>query len=256
MDEAERQRRLLDALRSAEAHALPVREHGGRAQRGLQAYRANAEASAERALATAFPTLQMLLGQDDFRQLAREHWREHPPARGDLGEWGTELPGWIATHPQLAAWPYLADAARLDAAVHACERAADGSLDGGSLSRLGDTDPSRLAVDFQSGVALVESPWPIVLLHRAHHGDPALLDGELPGAIAERRAEAALVARRGWKAEVHALDTAAAGFTRDLLAGRCLGDALARAGEGFDFAAWLAAALQGHWLKGIARRGD
>ena len=44
--EAQRQRRLLDGLLAAKADVstLPTREAGARALRGLQAYRANADA--------------------------------------------------------------------------------------------------------------------------------------------------------------------------------------------------------------------
>ncbi|HJV63210.1 MAG TPA: putative DNA-binding domain-containing protein, partial [Albitalea sp.] len=115
-DEAERQRRLVASLLAARAdiEGLPLRESGARALRGLRAYRANADASAARAMASAFPTVQMLIGEEDFAQLAREFWRAAPPLRGDLGEWGDGLADWIASHAQLAAWPYLADCARLD----------------------------------------------------------------------------------------------------------------------------------------------
>ena len=255
--EAERQRRLVESLlaSTAQASTLPTREAGERALRGLQAYRANADASAERALATAFSTVKMLLGEEDFRQLAREFWRAAPPQRGDLGEWGEALPGWLAAHGQLAEWPYLADAARLDWALHRCERAADEEPERASLARLGDTDPARLAVEFMPGVSLVESDWPIGLLHRAHHVDDRLFDA-LREAIASPRGEAVLVARAGWKAVPTTLDAATAAWTRLLLDGCDLGSALAAAGDGFDFAAWLATALQANWLKGIRRLAD
>jgi hypothetical protein len=255
--EAERQRRLVECLLApqADASALSTREAEARALRGLQAYRANADACAERALATAFATVRMLLGEDDFRQLAREFWRAAPPRCGDLGEWGEALPGWIAAHGQLAEWPYLADAARLDWVLHRCERAADDTPDRASLARLGDTDPAQLDVQFMPGVALVESGWPVGLIHRAHHAGDVSFDA-VREAIAARRGEAVLVARAGWKAVPHALDPATAAWTRGLLGGQDLGSALAAAGDGFDFAAWLAAALQSNCLKGIRRRGD
>jgi hypothetical protein len=255
--ESARQRRLLDGLRAARPDplALSTRETGARALRGLQAYRANADASAERALATAFSTVQQLLGGDDFGQLAREFWRAAPPQRGDLGEWGEGLPDWIAAHGQLAAWPYLADAARLDWALYRCERAADDVLDRASLARLADTDPSQLMMQFMPGVAVLESDWPIGLIHHAHHADDSVFDA-LREAIAAGRGEAVIVARAGWKAVPATVDAATASWTRTLLAGNDLGSALAAAGDTIDFASWLATALQSNWLKGIRRRGD
>jgi hypothetical protein len=142
MDELQRQRDLLRALSGGAIAGL--REQGARAARGLEAYRANAEASAERALAAAFATVQALVGVDDFRRLACEFWHAHPPRHGDLGEWGEAFPAWLAAHAALAPWPYLSDSARLDFALHRSERAADAVLDAASLSLLESTDPSRL----------------------------------------------------------------------------------------------------------------
>ena len=72
MNEAERQQRLLASLLAAHADiaSLDTRGSSARALRGLQAYRANADASAARALATAFATVQSLIGDDDFAQRA------------------------------------------------------------------------------------------------------------------------------------------------------------------------------------------
>ena len=75
-------------------------------------------------------------------------------------------------------------------------------------------------------------------------------------ALAAERGEQVLVARRGWRAVVYPLDAATAAWTQDLLDGVNLEDALARAGEGFDFAAWLGVALRESWLKGVAAAND
>jgi len=256
--EAERQQRLMAALHAgrADAVALPTRETGARALRGLQAYRVNADASAERALATAFPTVQMLLGNEDFEHLAREFWRAHPPQRGDLGEWGEALPAWIAQHAGLLAWPYLGDCARLDWALHRCERAADDALDADSMARLGDTDPSRLHFEFVDGLALVESAWPIGAIHAAHRSaDEGAFDA-VKHDIAQQRGEAVVVARHGFKAVPIVVDAATAHWMRALLDGSDLAGALEDAASGFDFTAWLTGALQSGWLKGIRVAGD
>ena len=85
MNELQRQQALLAVLAggaaqdgaaqqvSAEAVAM-LRERGTRAARGLEAYRANAESIADRALASIFPTVQAMVGADDFRHLAKEFW--------------------------------------------------------------------------------------------------------------------------------------------------------------------------------------
>ncbi len=259
-DEAVRQGALLAALRAPDAAAVPaLRESAARAARGLQAYRANAEAIADRALASAFATVRALVGERDFSRLAAEFLRAQPPQRGDLGEWGDGFAGWLAAHPALAPWPYLGDCARLDLALHRNERAADAVLDGASLARLESVDPARLRLLLMPGTALVVSRWPIASIHAAHQ-----LAGAAAGrafeavreAIAAARGERVLVLRQGWRAVTRALDEVDAVWVQCLLDGVDLEAALQRAGEAFDFAAWLATALRESWLKGVLASGD
>lgn len=264
MDEAERQRDLLRALDALAASSgaganMGLREQGERAARGLEAYRANAEAIAERALAAAFGTVRAMVGEEDFARLARELWASHPPSRGDLGEWGESFPEWLGAHAGMVAWPYLADCARLDLALHRNERAADAVLDAASLSLLESTDPSALHLVLMPGAALVSSGWPVVSIHRAHQldGDAAERAFEaVRKAIAEPRAESAFVVREGWRAVVHALTPADARWTAALLAGADLATAFERAGEDFDFALWLQTAIRHTWLKGVVASND
>src|SRR5690349_10791447 len=87
--EALRQRALVAAIRGAsdDHGALDARS----VEPGLAAYRGNLGATAERALAAAFPTVQRSVGEIAFAALAREHAREVPPTLGDLGEWGVSF---------------------------------------------------------------------------------------------------------------------------------------------------------------------
>ncbi len=145
------------------------------ASHGVAAYRGNAGALAERALGSAFPTIAALIGAESFAGLARHFWHEHPPVRGDVGEWGDALPAFIAASEQLAEEPYMADSARLDWAVHAATRAADVSgVWPPALDALTTTDPALLRMQLAAGAAVVGSRWPIATVWRAHHGDQAI----------------------------------------------------------------------------------
>ena len=244
--EHRRQQALLAALAAPRAAAD--------APAGLRVYRANAHASARRALATACPTLAALLGDEDFAALAREFWHAYPPVRGDLGEWGEALPGWIAAHAGLGEWPYLADCASLDLALHRCERAADAVPDTDSLGLLGSAEPSRLRLRLLPGVAVVTSAWPLASIHAAHASgaDERAFDIARER-IAQRHGEAVVVARDGWRAAVHPIEASALAFMQSVLGARDLARSLDAAGNGFDFAAWLAAALRLRWLQRIER---
>ncbi|HEX6723241.1 MAG TPA: DNA-binding domain-containing protein, partial [Burkholderiaceae bacterium] len=162
-----RQQQLLRALWQrgpAPSLTLWLRESGERAGHALAAYRGNASAIAERALASAYPTVQQLLGDESFTHVARALWHHAPPQRGDLAYWGDALPGWIERDPQLAEEPYLADVARVDWAVHTVEQAADVEPPAAGITLLAEHDPAQLRLRLRPGLTLVSSRWPVVTI--------------------------------------------------------------------------------------------
>jgi hypothetical protein len=243
--EAARQQALLQQITTTDP-----------ASRGLAVYRSNAIALAERALAAMYPTLHSLLGVDDFRQLARAHWRDEPPQRGDIGAWGEVLPDWIGRQAGLDAWPYLADCARLDALRHACERAADAVLDTDSLMLLDRHDPATLTLCLRPGAAVLVSAWPVASIFEAHQAVSDAAFDIAREAIAARKPETVWVTRRDWRAEVQRIDVETASWLKAVLAGASLASALGAAGPRFDFGRWLADALRGEWMQGVVVRCD
>ncbi|HZF78606.1 MAG TPA: putative DNA-binding domain-containing protein, partial [Rubrivivax sp.] len=235
-------------------------------ERGLAAYRANAGALAERALAAAFPTLQQLIGEESFAALARHFWQRQPPLAGDIAQWGQGLPAFVADAPTLAEEPYLADVARVDWAVHVAERAADRITGAAAddvvvpgLELLGTLDPSQLRLQPRPGMAVVRSPHPVVAIWHAHRPSAQASGDRFAGvraAFAAGEGQNALVFRQGWAPQVVAISAAEAGFSEALLAGRTLAVALQEGGDGFDFGAWLIAALQGPWLAAVTACHD
>jgi hypothetical protein len=222
------------------------------AQRGVSAYRANAGASIGRALAASFPTVCALVGEEPFAALARAYWHAHPPQRGDLAYAGDALPEFIATSESLADVPYLADIARLDAAMEAADLAADARWQADTLALLGSHDPGQLVVEFMPGSSVLSSPHPIVTIRDAHHAagdDPFAAARE---AFAAGRGEHALVWRAGLRAQAIAIDEADAQWTRALLHGHTLAQAFEQTPSSFDFQRWLVTALRHGWLARIA----
>lgn len=229
--EAERQQWMLATLWRRERDVGPsawLRGDQATQQSGLAAYRGNAAAVAERALAAAYPTVRMLLGDESFAMLARAHWHAHPPTRGDLAWWGDALPGFIAADPQLADEPYLADVARVDWAVHRAESATEADPAPGPH---GDA----VAPSLPPGCALIDSPWPVASLWRAHHRAAAGEDGDrfaaVRQAMTEGRGEHALVWRDAGVGQVMAIDDHDAAAMRQLLSSQPGHRAAARAAE-------------------------
>ncbi|MEJ6003537.1 HvfC/BufC family peptide modification chaperone [Paucibacter soli] len=217
--ELARQRQLIQAVLGGPAEGpwrAPAGVQGG-AARGLLAYRLNAAALAERALAAVFAQLREAMGDAEFAAMAWAFWRWRPPRRGDMGEWGSDLHEFLAEQPEMeAAWLGLS---RLEWAMHEAERAPDASLDADSLLRLGDTEPGLLRLRMRPGLRL------------------------LP---ADSQGQVLLVWRQGWRARVEPLGAAQALLMARLLAGADLQsalDACLAAHPDFDFSAWLQQAL-------------
>lgn len=249
-----RQQLLVSALwRKTDPAALQgwLRKAPTAAAHGLGAYRGNADAIAERALAGAYPTLAALVGEEAFAALARDFWQRQAPERGDLGEWGAALPEFIAASVALASEPYLADSARLDWLVHRASRATDAPEEPPALEALADGAAEDLRLLLRPGCALLSSAWPVAAIWQAHQRDGEDRFAEVRAAFAAGRGDNAFVWRDGFAVRVDALDDASAAFTRSMHLGASLADALDAAGDGFAFDQWLVQALQKRWLVAI-----
>jgi len=252
--EAFRQQQLIRALwrRTGDVALAPwLREPGARAALAVAAYRGNAAAVADRALALAFPTVQQLLGVESFASLAKAFWHRHAPRRGDLAQLGAELPGFIETDPQLASEPYLGDVARADWAVHCIEQAVDVDGSPPGLQLLASVEPDRIRLVLRPGLAALRSNWPVASIWRAHRSGEADRFVSVREAFDRGIAENVLVWRDGWRGVVDAVDSAQFTFARALLDGASLGDALQEVGDAFSFEQWLHDALTRDWLVAI-----
>lgn len=271
--ESERQQLLLGVLGRTTAPAALAGWAGDglRLHRGLQVYRANAGALAERALAAAYPVMAQLLGAESFAQLARALWQQQPPMQGDVATWGAGLADFLADFlanaasavdaEGLAGEPYLPDVARLEWAAHLAASAADAEPPPGAFDRLADTDPAALWLRPRPGTALLRSPHPVASIWFAHQAQAAASADRFAAvraAFARGQAESALVWRQGWQVQVAALDGDDATFTHALLQGQTLGAALSGLSDrpGFRFETWLVATLTRGWLLGASGTPD
>jgi Putative DNA-binding domain len=94
------------------------------------------------ALATSYPAVRRLVGEDFFEGAAREFICSHPPASAYLNEYGEAFAAFLAQFPQTAALAYLADVARLEWAVNRALHAAD--LVPIALGELAALDPAQV----------------------------------------------------------------------------------------------------------------
>lgn len=77
-------------------------------------YRNTAARGAVEALRAAYPTVDMLVGQDMFTQVALDFRRDHPPMGPVLSDYGSDFAAFLSRQPWTGELPYLADVARLD----------------------------------------------------------------------------------------------------------------------------------------------
>ncbi|MET0334612.1 MAG: DNA-binding domain-containing protein [Rhizobacter sp.] len=254
--EAQRQQALLAAILQRAEHLTGLAKRPAGVPRGLEAYRANAGASAERALATAFPTVHALVGDDSFASLARAFWHACPPECGDLAMFGAGLPGFIAQSEQLADVPYLADVARVDWSLAEAERAPDVDAEPATLALLTETDPAELLLALMPGTVVIASDYPVASLWKAHQANDeadAARD-QVRASLESGEGECAVVWRQGWRGQVIAVDAATARWMQSLLREEPLSSALLAAGDGFDVEAWLVQSLQQQWLRGARKK--
>ncbi len=245
--EAKRQQQLLEALFTG--GAAPPRDALPGWQRGMAAYRANAAAHASDALRAQYPTLLAMLGDAAFDALAAAHWREVPPTRGDLAQFGDAFPQWVRQRDDLATWPWLGDCACLDRALWQVQFAPPAALADADLQRLAGGDPDALLLRLAPATRLVESDWAIVRLRELHA--TAAPDTEAIAQALRAEAQAAWVWRQGFDTRCLAIDADGVRWLRALREAPTLGAALECAGAGFDAGAWLGDAVRAGWIDGI-----
>jgi len=238
---AQEQTLLLDAL-AGQRSAANVTFN----PRGLQVYQANRALLAERTLAGTYPVTCQLIGPESFEPLARHFWRQHPPERGDMGQWGAQLPEFLDAAPQLADEPYLGDVARIEWALHCAATAPDAVLDAASSALLTEADDAQpVSLVPSPGTYTLASMYPVVGIINAHLlGQPTM--GEAAELLRQGRGEQALVWRQGFKPRVRTLSRAEYNLITALNKGLALEAALNQAvgiEPAFDFNAWLGAAV-------------
>jgi hypothetical protein len=220
--------------------------------RGLAVYRANSHASAQRALQAAYPVIAQLVGDENFGYLARDFWQQHPPGCGDLAQWGSLLPVFLAASRQLADTPYLADVAQIEWQLHVCAGAADRSQDTASFAALTQQDPEYLSFTIAPGMCLLPSAYPATAIALAHKGQSTMQDAA--ALLQNGVAQTALLWRHGFAPRLRVLHEAEHAFTSAVCAGQNLMAALSLAHAGFDFNSWLTATVRDGLVLGITVR--
>jgi hypothetical protein len=217
---------VLRALlgRTNRAAAL-VRPGGIEPQRRLAVYRNNHRESLCEALAAVYPTLVRLVGAAFFRHAALEFIAAHPPASGNLHDYGADMASFLGSFAAVASLPYLADVARLEWAWHEvfhaqATAASDAAEVLGRIARMAPHEQAAVRLRLQPASRLVASRYPVSRIWEANlHDEPPLVQLDEGG-------EHVLVVQRDGDVVVESIESAEHALLLAFNAGHSLGDAL------------------------------
>ncbi len=150
-------------------------------------YRNTSARGTVEALRAAFPTVDMLVGEEMFSAVAIDYRRERPPVSPVLSEYGADFPAYLARQPWTCELPYVADVARLDRLWLESFLAADHAPSPRAAVR---DEPARLMLHPATRFAWLETP--AMTIWQAHRDPDGLTDLE-----PEWQPEGALFTRRG-----------------------------------------------------------
>lgn len=239
---------LLEAIWNDESSALV--QSGFKAQ-GINIYRRNLLANAQRALNISFPTIFALLDSDVSENLVYQFLRVSPPNQGDWTQWGKNFAYFLATTEVGENYPYLADCATLDWYVHCALHGRDQTLLQPSLRCLSNSEPKQIFITFNQNVKVLTTAYPLTEIFQAHHHNDAhqrdIAMNEAQLTLSGKTVEqAVMVYRPEFQPKVTTLTTSEATFMQCLLSGKSLELSLelVKHDSEFSFEQWLLTAIE------------
>jgi len=116
--------------------------------------------------------IQQLVGEEYFRQLARDFLHAHPSQSGDLHAIGTPFPDYLRGRFSATEYAYLHDVAALEWAYEQASIAADAALfDVRSLAYVRPDDYGELRFNLHPACYRVSSVYPILRIWQVNQGD-------------------------------------------------------------------------------------
>jgi hypothetical protein len=212
------------------------------AARHLQIYRNNIFTRFTDALGESYPVVQRLVGEGFFRFLSEAYLRRHPSRTGNLFDYGSALPEFLAAFEPARSLPYLPDVARLEWAWHESYHAADAApLNPETLGAVSPEFYAHIVFHLHPSARLLRSAFPCLRIWQVNQPD---FDGE-PAVNLDAGAEQLLVIRHGLEVAIRALGAGEYAMLRAFADGKTFGEAADEAvavEPGFD----LGAALRRH----------
>ncbi|WKY58045.1 DNA-binding domain-containing protein [Vibrio sp. SNU_ST1] len=152
-------------------HCDIVSDHFTDEQR-IQIYRDNFVISLSEVLAATYPLTEMLVGEECFQQMARQHVLSYPSTSGDVSGYGEHFEQTIQAFPAvIEAAPYLAEVALYEWQKDSLVRCVSEShVDQRPLSCLADVPQEKqgaLVFHLKGSITLVNSSYTMIALEQA-----------------------------------------------------------------------------------------
>jgi hypothetical protein len=205
---------------------------GTPALRRFDVYRNNVAVGLKEALATAYPAVRQLVGEDFFNGAADIWFRSHPPTTPLLMYFGAGFADFLAAFPPAASLGYLPDVARLEWLIRESYHAADAApVPREMWAGLPPEALARARFTFAPALRFLSSPWPVFSIWAANRREAA--------APLANRGEDVLVIRAAFDPEPCLLPAGAGPVMAALIAGEALADSLDAGGPDLDLTAFL-----------------
>ena len=138
-------------------------------ERGIGVYRNNFRGNLHDTLASAYPVLRQLVGEDFFRLLAKRFIEQQASRSGNLHRYGSEMAEFLAQFENTQHLVYLPDMARLEWAYHRAYFADD--VPPFDLARLANIAPDAYAGlrwQLHPSCTLLTTAYPVAAIWQAH----------------------------------------------------------------------------------------
>lgn len=161
----ELQRAFADAVfqDSASIRLQPAGPDDMPAKARMEVYRNNVFSNLTDGLASIYGAVHALVGEEFFEHAADCYIRETPSRSGNLNDFGTGFPGFLAGFGPAQGLPYLPDVARMEWLVHEALLAVDAdAMDPATLAGLSPADYGAIRFELHPSARLMESDYPLL----------------------------------------------------------------------------------------------
>jgi len=170
----------MPSLRSLQTDFLDALLGGELSEGRMRLYQSNVQANFVDSLHSSYPAIWRLVGEDYFRQAAREFQRSVPSRSGDLLHVGRAFPEYLAALHRDDQYRYLGDVARLEWLCQEALLAAEyAPMDVERLRAVAPSAYDGLRFELHPTLRLHHSPYPALRIWEANavsEAEPEVID--------------------------------------------------------------------------------